>query len=280
MKGIDHLVLAGRDLDELRTAYAALGFTVAPRAQHPFGTGNAVIQLHGGYLELLAVTMPQNVVEHRAGEFSFSAFNRDYLARHEGFSMMVLGTADAAADIRDWHAAGLQTYEPFEFARMAKMPDGEEVRVGFSLAFVSSPAAPWLGHFACQHFTPGYFAQPQYLRHENTARAVRDVWISGGGALGLVDHLSVVLGAPPTTREPERIVFSTPAGDVVLASPAVFEAAFGAPPPHMEDGPHLAGLTIGCATLDWFVGKELTQVGDRLVLEPARCFGTALAFSA
>ena len=102
MRGINHLVLAGNDLDAMRSAYAALGFTLAPRGQHPFGTGNSVIQLHGSYLELLAVTKPQDVVEHGPRSFSFSAFNRDYLKRHEGFSMLVFDTPDAGADLAAW----------------------------------------------------------------------------------------------------------------------------------------------------------------------------------
>jgi len=92
MKGINHLVLAGYDLEAMRSHYAALGFTVMPRAQLPFGTGNSVIQLHGTYLEPLAITAPQDVAGHRPGHFSFGAFNRNYLKRHEGFSMLVLDT--------------------------------------------------------------------------------------------------------------------------------------------------------------------------------------------
>ena len=38
MKGINHLVLTGRNLDALRAAYQGLGFTITPRGQHPFGT--------------------------------------------------------------------------------------------------------------------------------------------------------------------------------------------------------------------------------------------------
>jgi len=77
MKGINHLVITGHELAALRSAYQALGFTVTPRGQHPFGTGNSIIQLHGTYLELLSVTGPNDVPAHRAGHFSFAAFNRD-----------------------------------------------------------------------------------------------------------------------------------------------------------------------------------------------------------
>lgn len=280
MKGIDHLVLAGRDLDAMRAVYGGLGFTLTPRAQHPFGTGNTAIQLHGSYLELLAVTRPEDVIEPRAGQFSFSAFNRDYLARHEGFSMLVLRTADAAADIANWQGAGLQTYEPFNFSRMAAMPDGEELRIGFSLAYTSTPAAPWLGHFACQHYAPQYFAQPQYQAHANTAQAIRDVWISGEGALGLAGHLSLFVGGDGMAEAPGRIVFRTPAGSIVLADAEAFREAFGEPPPHPEDGPHLAGFTIACASLDSFAGMGLQAIGKRLVLPSQKGFDTAIGFTA
>jgi len=277
MKEINHLVLAAQDLDALRETYGALGFTLCPRGQHPFGTGNTVIQLERNYLELLAVTIPEDVIEHTPSTFSFSAFNRNYLARHDGFSMIVLGTENAHADIDRWTAEGLKTYDRFEFSRQAKMVNGIEVTVGFSLAFVTNPAAPWLGAFACQHFTPGYFAQPEYQRHANTAVTVADVWISGNGAESLAGYFET-LADSIAERKQGRTEIATAAGRIVLASPAAFERAFGAPPPHPQDGPHLAGLTIACRSLEFFAGLGLTPIGDRLILPPDRCFGTALAF--
>ncbi len=221
MKGINHLILAGHDLETLRSNYQALGFMVTPHGQHPFGTGNSIIQLHGTYLELLSVTVPQDVPEHRGGHFSFAAFNRDYLARHEGFSMMVLDTPDARADIEFWRAAGLQTYEPFDFSRIAKMPDGADVRVGFSLAFVSHPAAPWLGLSACQHYRPEYYAQPQYLKHPNSASTVQDVWIVGDTAMDLAGFIHTITGANGVSKGPDRRVFRTRTGAIVLARPQI-----------------------------------------------------------
>ena len=280
MKGINHVVLAGHDLDRMNETWAGLGFTMTPAAQHPFGTGNRVIQLHGGYLELLAVTKPQDIIEHGSDAFSFSAFNRDYVARHEGFSMLVLDTRDAAADMSAWREAGLKTYAPFEFSRMARLPSGEELRIGFSLAFVTNPAAPWLGHFACQHYAPHYFEQPQYLGHANTAQSIADVWISGNGALELADHLAIVIGVAGVEEDAGRTVFRTPRGAIILAPPEVFETAFAEQPPHMQDGPHLAGLTIACETLDRLGGLGLEQVGNRLISPSARGFGTAIGFIA
>jgi Glyoxalase-like domain len=267
MHGIDHLVLIGHDLEEMIAAYRAFGFTVTPRGQHPMGTGNALVQLHGSYLELLAVTVPQDVPDHAPGRFSFAAFNRDYLKRHPGFSMTVLRTFDAPAESARWRAAGLQTYEPFEFSRMARWPDGSERRIGFSLAFVSNPAAPWLGLFACHHHAPEYFAQAAYQQHGNRALALRDVWITGEEALDLVDYLRKVTGSDQVIETKDSVAIRTGDQSIILAHPAAFEAAFGIVPPHPEDGPALTGFTIVSA------GDE------RRIIRPENAFGVAIAFT-
>lgn len=276
MKGINHLVLAGHDLEAMRSHYADLGFTVTPRAQLPFGTGNSLIQLHGSYLEPLAITAPQDVAEHRPGHFSFGAFNRDYLARHEGFSMLVLDTPDARADVQTWRAAGLQTYAPIDFSRAAKMVDGQEMTLSCSLAFVSHPAAPWLGLFACQHHAPEYFAQPRFLQHANGATAVVDVWIVGDTAPDLADFMRTVTGAKTVADDSSGIMLQTRIGAIVLARPPAFEQAFGFAAPHPHDGPHLAAFTVACRTLGRLA--DLPRVGNRHILAPAKNFGTAIGF--
>ena len=278
MKGINHLVLAAHDLDGIRKFYADLGFTLTAPGQHPFGTGNTIIQLSGTYLELLAVTRPQDIVEHTAEDFSFSAFNRDYLARHEGFAMMVLDSSDAASDRADWAAKGLKTYAPFTISRQALLPDGQEVTVGFALAFTRLSGAPWLGLFACQHFRPDYYQQPQFMSHRNGARYVMDVWITGPGALALADDLSAIVASAARREDPERIVIPARHGDIVLASEGQFRAAFGCAPPHPQDGPHLAALTIACGEPVRMARGLTQQIGNRVVVPPSIGFGTAIGF--
>ena len=43
MRSIDHLVLPVTTLTLARSRLTSLGFTVAPDAQHPFGTGNCCV---------------------------------------------------------------------------------------------------------------------------------------------------------------------------------------------------------------------------------------------
>ena len=161
------------------------------------------------------------------------------------------------------------------------MPDGTEVKVGFSVAFVSHSAAPWLGLFACQHFMPEYYEQPQYLEHFNGALKILDVWVVGETAQDdLAEFIATVSGATGVKENTDRTVFQTRTGTIVLARPKVFETTFGVSSPHLGDGPHLAGFTVGCRSLDPLASIDLAKNGDRIVLAPAKNFGTAISFVA
>lgn len=279
MKGINHLVLVGQDLASMRSAYAALGFTLTAQGRHPFGTDNTVIQLEGNYLELLSVARPRDIPEHTENSFSFAAFNRDYLARHEGFSMIVFDTDDARVDINAWRKAGLRSYDAVDFSRQAKLPDGTETRVGFSLSFVTNPAAPWLGTFACQHLAPEYYAQPVFQKHDNMAVTVEEVWAVGSKAEALLPFFETVTGCSETSRAAGRISLKTRSGALVLATPAAFADAFNCPPPNSEDAPCLAGLVIGCRSLTAIERLGLRRIGSgRFLAPPENMFGTALVF--
>ena len=56
--GLDHAVIAVRDLDEARDTYARMGFTLAPRGLHSTGSSNHNVMLGQDYFELLTVPRP------------------------------------------------------------------------------------------------------------------------------------------------------------------------------------------------------------------------------
>src|SRR5262245_10395166 len=104
-RGLDHIVHAVRDLDAAAEFYRRLGFQVGARNIHPrnWGTQNHIVQLPGTYIELLALADTTDMAPHAPRSFSFGAFNRDFLARQQGLSMLVLegrGAPDAA-EFRD-----------------------------------------------------------------------------------------------------------------------------------------------------------------------------------
>jgi len=200
-RGIDHLVLAVRDLDAASAFYEGLGFTLTPRAQHPFGTGNRLAQLEGGFLEILAVTEPDWIADAGPGQFSFGAYNRDYLGRREGLSMIAMQSADWRRDRADFEAAGLTLPEPFAFSRAATQPDGSEVEMGFDLTFVPRAEAPDAVFFTCAHrHAPEQFYKPQYQTHANNAVRISRVTIETPDADATQAFLNAI-GADPALFE-------------------------------------------------------------------------------
>jgi catechol 2,3-dioxygenase-like lactoylglutathione lyase family enzyme len=179
VRDIDHVVIAVHDLAAAKASWEALGFTTTPRAVHPFGTANSLIQLGGNFVELVEIADPGKIEDSSGRFFGFAAHNRDFLvSRSEGMSMLVLTSEDRDADQAAWSRSGLRTYDPFNFERMAGQPDGSEKRVAFRLAFTGDASVDGLGFFVCQQETPESFWKPDYQRHDNGARRLRSVTLA------------------------------------------------------------------------------------------------------
>jgi hypothetical protein len=177
---IDHVVVAVNDLDQTAKLYASLGFTLTPRAQHPWGTANRLAQFAGGnFIELLEIDRPELIPEHDFNatpkHFSFGAFNRHFLAHTEGLSMLVLAGNDSAADAARYQAANIGDYAPFDFERTATLPDGSNAKVAFSLAFATPPKSDLAAFFTCHNRFPEVFWKPQYQTHANGAKMITEV---------------------------------------------------------------------------------------------------------
>src|ERR1700692_4997770 len=105
--GLDHIVHAVRDLDAAAAVYSSAGFIVGARNRHAWGTHNRIVQLKNAYIEILTVAEPEKIVPHGARSFSFGAFNHDFLAVREGFSMLILNSSNAVEDARSFEASGI-----------------------------------------------------------------------------------------------------------------------------------------------------------------------------
>ena len=73
--GIDHAVVAVKDLDAAAANWKQLGFTISPRGTHSahMGTGNYTIMLGEDYMELLGVL---DATEHNAPTRALSGTDR------------------------------------------------------------------------------------------------------------------------------------------------------------------------------------------------------------
>jgi catechol 2,3-dioxygenase-like lactoylglutathione lyase family enzyme len=226
-RGIDHLIIAVRDLEAARRTFEGLGFTVAPIARHPFGTANAVIQFAGSYLELVSVYDPQLIPAVRPGVLSFAAFNRDFLAKREGMSMLALKSADAAADQADFEAHGLPGFEPLHFERMATGPDGVDRPVSFSVTFTREPRLKEVGFLTCQHHRPENFWRQEYQCHANGALGVGSAVLVARDPADFHAFMTVFSGMRDMSSTSLGVTFDVGDGAIELLSPVGFEAWFG-----------------------------------------------------
>ncbi|MCG6205951.1 VOC family protein [Rhodopseudomonas sp. HC1] len=255
--GLDHIVHAVRDLDAAADAYRQLGFIVGTRNRHPWGTHNRIIQLDGFFIEILTVAEPEKIEPHRDGGYSFGAFQRDYLTRREGLSMLLLASDDAAQDARGYATAGIGDEGVFTFAREGVRSDGSVAQLGFALAFARDALSPDAGFAVCQHLHPENFWSPAFQAHANTAQAAAGVVMVADNP---TDH-HIFLGAYTGLRDlhatSSGVTARTPRGDITIMEPVSFRDQYGVHLSVDAAGARFAGLRI--AVRDVTVVERLLQ---------------------
>jgi hypothetical protein len=246
---IDHVVLVVRELEATARDFTALGFTLTPRAQHPWGTANRLAQFRGGnFLELLEVERPELIPEHDFGadppRFSFGAFTRDFVrARGEGLSMLVLQGHDSAGDIMRFAAAGLTRYALLDFEREATLPDGARATVAFSLAFAHDPALPRAGFFTCHNRFLESFWRPAFQAHGNGTERIAEVVLVAPEPERHAAFLAGFVGGA-VERRADGLVLACGPHRLSVLTPAAHARRFGGETVDLAEGPRLAALVF------------------------------------
>lgn len=280
---LDHIVLCAPDLDVMRQAYSRLGFTLTPRAVHPFGTRNHLAQLQDNFIELLSIDDVARIPPDAAGQFNFGGRARDYIAdRQQGLMMVVLASTDADADIAEFRGKKLDTYERLDFGRDAMLPDGRTVRVGFSLAFATHPEMPEATFFCCQQrHPPELFWKPDYQRHANTVRRLVEIVMVAQEPASVATHVARVLDAPQAAIEggvavgaaSDRVSVLTP-GALATRFPELSSIDIGTPR-FVAYRVMVDDLRLARGVLD-NAGISYRSTGGGVVIPPAHACGVAV----
>jgi hypothetical protein len=286
-RAIDHLVLCVSDLERARSFYDAVGFTLTPRASHPFGTANSLAQLQGNFIELLAVAEPAQIPIPSGGQFSFGAYNASFLQTHQGMSMLALQSGDARRDQREFSARGLGSYNLFEFSRKAPLPDGSEADVSFSLAFLTHPAMPVVAFFVCQQHAPQYFWKREYQHHANGAMAIVEVLMVADRPAQHAEFFRSLFHPSAVAMEGSciRIALEEDAALVVLDPGALRKRCPAADRFDMNEGARFAGYSVAVQNmpvLEAMLGRAsipFRKAGRRLQIMPQDAFGTIIEFT-
>ena len=286
-RGLDHIVHAVHDLDAAGALYRRLGFTVGARNQHPWGTHNRIVQFPGVFIELLAVGEAALIPPPSPHVFSFGAFTRDFLARHEGLAMLVL-EGKGAGDAQAFRAAGIGDYELFDFEREARRPDGAAVKVAFSLAFATDTLAPDAGFFTCQQHYPENFWNPAFQQHANTVTTVAGVVFVAENPADHHVFFKAFAGVSDLQSSSSGITVETPRGTIQVMEPSAYARHFGVAPPDVTRGMRFAAVRFATrfgvrdraaaqAAFAAFGADAVVHLGKRVV-GPQAAFGATLVF--
>jgi hypothetical protein len=212
------------------------------------GTSNRLAQFaSSNYLELLEVDRPGGVVDHdmaaKPPRFSFGQHQKAFLRRREGISTLLLACRDAREAIDEFRAAGLNTFAPFDFERTATLPDGQQVKVAFTLGFVTDPQMPLLAFAVCQHHFPENFWRARYQRHANGAQSIAALYMAAREPKRHVPFLTALTGGEAGEVKGGHDIRSGPHRIHVLTPARLNELGFGGT--HQGgDGPAFAGIAI------------------------------------
>ncbi len=127
---IDHIVIAGRDLDRLVADFTAFGLTPDPGGVHADGqTHNALIGFEdGSYLELIAPVPGQTAASHGWAQF---------MNDNAGVCAWAIRSDDIKSDVESYRARGVMVNEPRQGGR--NRPDG--VRLEWIVAGMGDTSA-------------------------------------------------------------------------------------------------------------------------------------------
>jgi catechol 2,3-dioxygenase-like lactoylglutathione lyase family enzyme len=164
--GIDHVVIAVRDLDSTRDSYRRMGFTVTPRGYHTLGSQNHCVMFGQDYFELLMV--PQRLPGRE--------YYYDFVRIGDGLAAVALKTDNARGAFGELTAAALAPSDPVDFSRPVQLAEGAKAAC-FRITQLGLEQTPGGQVFLCQHFTRDVVWRPEYQTHANTATGLAAVAI-------------------------------------------------------------------------------------------------------
>jgi catechol 2,3-dioxygenase-like lactoylglutathione lyase family enzyme len=236
--GIDHVVLAVRDLERARSQWRQLGFTLSPRGRH-LGqpTANYCVMFAGDYLELMG-TAPDAAPEQPgrslpapppAEEAAEGARRADlaqrlhaFLERREGAMRLAFapsGTPEAAREAL--LRLGLHPSPIRALAREILLPGGN-LLPQFRLVDLPAEETPGLESFLCFHLTPELVWRREWLSHPNGALRLRGIHVLVGETTSLLPAYDRLFGLSRVSTTDALVSIDAGRHRITFASPDDF----------------------------------------------------------
>ena len=281
-RAIDHLVLPVTTLTLARSRLTSLGFTVAPDARHPFGTGNCCV-----FFEDRTFLEPITILDRTAADMAaaegviFVKRIKRFTERHgEGFAMVALKSEDAEADHAAFRASRDSAADR-SFASRARRVcrTGPSARSASRLPTPSSRRRP-TRRSSPASTSPRASSSSRPISSIRTARPAWRQWLRGRRESGRLpatfcrrDRASEVRTDAGLEAGAEARASSSYAGG--------FRARYGLEPPDTRRGLLFAAFEITVSDLEravGYAGPTATRHDGRIVVPPSPGLGAVARF--
>ncbi len=209
IRGLDHAVIAVRDLEQAAETFRRLGFVLTPKGRHAeWGTANHCIMFGQDYIALQGVD----------GTGAEADRLRAFTDRGEGLIGIAIGSDNGAAAIDSLRRGGLDIPDPASLSRRLETPRGTATLM-FSEALLPAEATPGVRSRLVQHITAERERFPEWLAHPNGAFGIAAVTAIVEDPAALTSSWDRVFGPHSAVLTDATVTVHTGRGLVFLTNP-------------------------------------------------------------
>lgn len=214
--GIDHPLITGHSIEELRNSFTRLGFVSTPVGFHPWGTATSLCVFPENFLELMSIADPAKVSWRSPDGFGFGAFIADFLKRGTGVSLVALRSFDVPADYAATTARGVPGKGLIDFRRAVTLPGGSRDEAVVSLGILVDDTLPSASNFLCHQHRPEFVWVPAWMDHPNTCQGIDWILYRSTEPEVLVDRFTRLYGEQAVVPDDNGWVVRTGLGSFII----------------------------------------------------------------
>ncbi|WP_340151806.1 VOC family protein [uncultured Sneathiella sp.] len=211
LKGIDHALIGVEDLEEARSQYEKLGFTLTPRGSHiGWGTANYCIMFDEDYIEILGIVDPS---------LETNGLDTALAERGEGLLGLALASDAPEATQKSLKEAGLEPSDILPLKRKLELPEGDVLPEFKLIRLTSSAGLSTKNLFICHHMTPELVRQEKnWLSHENGAKYINSIVVVVEDPESLAEYYRRLCGSINVTLTDNTLTVRFGKGSIIFVN--------------------------------------------------------------
>lgn len=280
VKGVDHIFLLVKNLEQSAEQYRRLGFTLSPRGLHSKekGSGNYTIMFPKDYFELLGMVAETPGNLHLREKLS---------AQGEGVHAVACRIDSASQAKAELAALGLETGNVGAFSRPVQLPNGGEGVAAFETVAFADQEVPQGMVFMCQHKTRETVWLPELIEHENGVNGLSAVLAVSTDPEASANGFAKLFAEGKATGSGGewRVSTGPDSADILVYDRPHAEQLYGAAALDKTSVQAFSGLRLRVASLDKTRAVlnanhvPYTERSGNIVISPDEANGTILEFT-